>query len=29
MQIVVATYGTMIRARKGLLVVEGRDGGIL
>ncbi len=26
MQIVVATYGTRIRARKGLLVVEGRDG---
>jgi CRISPR-associated protein, Cas1 family len=26
MQIVVATYGTRIRARKGLLVVEGKDG---
>jgi len=26
MQILVATYGTRIRARKGLLVVEGKDG---
>jgi CRISPR-associated protein Cas1 len=26
MQIVVATYGTRIRSRKGLLVVEGKDG---
>jgi hypothetical protein len=26
MQIVVATYGTRIRVRKGLLVVEGKDG---